>query len=400
MTPSFESRKLLKLNQSEPVLLLGPGPSSVSVRVLQAMAQPLLGYLDADFRKVLDEEQHWLRESYGTRNGLTFALSGTGMSGMECVVSNLLEPGEKLLVGVNGFFGERICEVAARHGIDVIRVDAEWGTPVDPAAIEQKASATRPRAIAVVHAETSTGCLQNLKPFGEAARKFDAYFIADCVTSIGGTAIDADAAGVDAAYAGSQKCLGAPPGLSPVTFSQRAVERVRARKTPVSSWYHDISLLEKYYNQSPAAYHHTPSNSLHYALLEALHALHEAEGAAAVYERHRANHTALVAGIEALGLQMLVARGSRTPMLNAVLVPAGVDEARLRARLRERYRIEIGAGLGKLKGRIIRIGLMGHSSRAANVVLVLHALATSLAEQGFRCDSGAALSAAQSAGNG
>ncbi|MBI3820186.1 MAG: alanine--glyoxylate aminotransferase family protein [Planctomycetes bacterium] len=394
-----EKQDPLVANDSDPVVLLGPGPSTVSPRVLQAMARPLLGYLDADFRKVLDEECQLLRNSYGTANELTFALSGTGMAGMECVLSNLLEPGERLLVGVNGFFGDRICDVAARHGIVVYRVDAPWGEAVDPAVLDAKARESHPHAIAVVHAETSTGCLQPLAPFSQIAKNHNSLFITDCVTSIGGVPIEADLQHIDAAYAGSQKCLGAPPGLSPVTFSKKAVERVRARKQPVTSWYHDISLLEKYYISSPQSYHHTPSNSLHYALLEALRILHHTETAPAVFERHSRNHRALVAGVEALGLKMFVREGLRTPMLNAIAVPDGVDEAKIRARLRNHNKIEIGAGLGKLKGRIIRIGLMGHASRPANVVAVLGALASALTEQNYKCSGGAAVDAAIKAGN-
>lgn len=378
----------------EPVMLLGPGPSSVSPRVLQAAARPLLGYLDDDFRAMLAEESGWLRASFATENAVTFALSGTGMAGMEAAFANLLERGDRLLVGVNGFFGERMVEVAARHGAEIHRVDAEWGRALDPAALASKAREVRPKLVAVVHAETSTGCLQPLAPLAAAARESGALFLADCVTSIGGAAIELDAAGVDAAYAGSQKCLGAPPGLSPVSFSPRAMDAVRARKTPASSWYHDLAALERYYFGAPPAYHHTPSNTLHYALLEALRALHRDEGAAATFARHRSNHVAVVAGLRALGLKLLVPEDVRAPMLNAVLVPDGVDDAKVRARLRAKDRIEIGAGLGKLRGRVLRIGLMGHSSRFANVVTVLAALAEALLEQGYRCSAGAAVEAA------
>lgn len=386
--------QILEQQQIEPVLLLGPGPSSVSPRVLQSMTHALLGYLDGDFRKVLFEQCELLRSSYGTKNPVTFALSGTGMAGMECALANLLEPGEKLLVGVNGFFGERMCEVAQRHGIEVHRVDAEWGKPVDPEALEKAANAIHPKVLAVVHAETSTGCLQPLPPYARVAKQVGALFLADCVTSIGGVPIDLDAHGVDAAYAGSQKCLGAPPGLSPVSFSPRAMDAMAARKRACTSWYTDVRLLERYYFGEPAAYHHTPSNSMHYALLTALHLLHQTETQDAVFARHMTNHRSLVAGLEALGLHMLVAEGYRTPMLNSFPVPDGIDEAKVRARLRQRDRIEIGAGLGKLKGRILRIGLMGHSSRRANVASVLTALAAALREQGYRCSTEAALQAA------
>jgi alanine-glyoxylate transaminase/serine-glyoxylate transaminase/serine-pyruvate transaminase len=388
----------LDRNDIEPVLLLGPGPASVSDRVLRAMARPLLGYMDRDFHTILEEECRGLRACFATANRVTFPLSGTGMSGMECLLANLLEPGDRLLVCVNGFFGERLCEVAARHGAEIHRLEAEWGSPIDPAALEREARRVAPAVVAVVHAETSTGCLQPLAPLVRAGKVGNALVIADCVTSIGGTAIDADAAGLDAAYAGSQKCLGAPPGLAPVTFGERAMSKIRARKTPVQSWYHDVTILERYYpfdpGSAPSAYHHTPSTSLHYALAEALRCLLETEGLTAAFARHQRNHRALVAGVEALGLRMLVKEGFRTPMLNAIHVPDGVDEAKIRARLRETHRIEIGAGLGKLRGKIIRIGLMGHSSRAGNVVRALAALADALQSQGYRCSPGAAVDAA------
>lgn len=381
-------------NDLDPVLLLGPGPSSVSPRVLRALASPPLGYLDADFKKILDEEQALLRNVYGTRNALTFALSGTGMAGMECILSNLLERGERMLVCVNGFFSERMCELAERHAIVVERVDAPWGAPVDPSDVEKAARRVNPKVIAAVHAETSTGCLQALKPLSHIAKDTGALFVADCVTSIGGVPVDLDASGVDAAYAGSQKCLGAPPGLSPISLSEAAMQKIRSRKTPTHVWYFDLQLLEKYYCASPGAYHHTPSNNLHYALLEALRAIHGTEGLEEVYERHRRNHRALVAGLSALGLQLFVKEGLRTPMLHSIVVPEGVDDAALRGTLRNEYRIEIGAGLGRLRGKIFRIGLMGNSSRFNSVVSVLSALGSALQKQQFKCSPGAALEAA------
>lgn len=391
----------LDTNDTEPMLLLGPGPASVSGRVLRALSRPLLGYMDRDFHAVLAEETRRLRRCFGTANAATFALSGTGMSGMECALANLLEPGDRLLVGVNGFFGERLTEVAARHGAEVHRVEAPWGSPVDPAALRAAAERLAPRAIAVVHAETSTGCLQPLPPLAAAAAASGALFVADCVTSIGGAPIESDAVGIDAAYAGSQKCLGAPPGLAPVTFSERALRRVRERKAPVQSWVHDVALLARYYplaeGGQPPAYHHTPSPTLHYGLLEALRALQDDEGLEAACARHQRNHRALVAGLAALGLRMLVAEGFRTPMLNPFLVPDGVDEARVRASLRDEHRIEVGAGLGQLRGRVLRIGLMGHSSRAGNVIRVLSALGAALRAEGFRCSPGAAVEAAEAA---
>lgn len=388
------------VDNDEPILLLGPGPAGVPDRVLRSLERPLLGYLDREFFEILEEEARLLRRAFGTENAATFALTGTGMSGMECVLANLLEPGDRLLVCVNGFFGNRMTEVAARHGIQVDRVDAEWGTAVDPAAVRDACERSKPAVVAAVHAETSTGCLQPLAPLAEAAHAVGALFVADCVTSIGGVPVDVDRNGIDAAYAGSQKCLGAPPGLSPLTLSERALRRVRARRTPVSSWYHDLTLLAGYYpgmGSAPPAYHHTPSPTLHYGLLEALRALVESEGLDAAFARHARNHRALVAGLEALGLTLGVPPGSRTPMLHSVGVPGGIDDGALRSRMREGHRIEIGAGLGKLRGQVFRIGLMGHSSRESNVYRALVALAECLEVQGFRGSAGAAVEAARRA---
>jgi len=360
------------------------------------MTRPPLGYLDPAFLAELREESDGLRAAFGTASPCTFALSGTGMSGMECALANLLEPGERLLVCVNGFFGERMAEVASRHAIEVHRVEADWGRAIDVAQLATRAREVRPQVVAFVHAETSTGCLQPLEPLAREARAAGALVVADCVTSIGGVVLDVDRAGIDVAYAGSQKCLGAPSGLAPVAASPRALDRIRRRATPPSTWYHDLVLLERYFGASPPSYHHTPSYALHSALREALRALRE-EGIEESARRHRRNHLALVAGVEALGLQMLVAPELRAPMLNAVVVPDGIDEAKLRSRLREKDRIEIGAGLGKLRGRIIRIGLMGHSSRAESVTCVLAAIAAALTDQGRAASADRAVEAAREA---
>lgn len=353
-------------------LLLGPGPSSVSPRVLRAMATPMLGYLDPAFLRLLDETQVLLRHVYETENALTLALTGSGMAGMEAVLANLLEPRDRLLVATAGFFGERLAEVARRHGAEVTRLERPWGEVFPREQIAEALGRERFRALALVHAETSTGALQPLDGLAEAARANGALLILDCVTSLGGVRVDLDAQGVDAAYSGTQKCLGCPPGLAPVSLSDRARAVVRGRSRPVGTWYFDLELLARYWG-GERAYHHTPSPSLVYALHEALRMIAE-EGLEARFARHRANAEALWRGLEALGLELLVPASHRLPTLTTVRVPESAGEAAVRARLRDDYGIEIGAGLGPLQGKIWRIGLMGHSSQRANVALLLSAL--------------------------
>jgi len=356
-------------------LLLGPGPSNAHPRVLAAMAQPLLGHLDPAFLAIVEEVKARLRRLFGTANEMTLPLAATGSAGMEACFVNLLEPGDHALVGVAGVFGERMCEVAHRAGANVHRVDAEWGTPLDEAAMIEAIERVGPRVVAFVHAETSTGVCQPVEAIAEAARAAGAFVVLDCVTSLGGLPLAIDAWGVDAVYSGTQKCLSCPPGLSPASFSARAVEHVAARHTPVQSWYLDVSLLAGYYGQR-RVYHHTAPISAIYALAEGLRIVEE-EGMPAREKRHREASTHLLAGLSRLGFEPLVEAPFRLPQLNTVRLPARIvedGEAALRARLLDRFGIEVGGGLGALAGKIWRIGLMGENARKDRVDRLLHAL--------------------------
>jgi alanine-glyoxylate transaminase/serine-glyoxylate transaminase/serine-pyruvate transaminase len=375
-------------------ILLGPGPSLVHPRVLRAMAAPLLGHLDPAFVAMMDEVKAMLREVFRTANALTIPISGTGSAGMEACVVNLVEPGDEVIVGVNGVFGGRLAEVAERAGAAVRRVEAPWGRVIRPEQIEAALrAARRPKLVALVHAETSTGASQPLEDVGRLAHEHGALLLVDCVTSLGGAPVEIDAWGIDAAYSGTQKCLSCPPGLAPVTLGPRAVEVLRQRKTKVQSWYLDLGLLEQYWG-AERVYHHTAPITMNYALREALRLVLE-EGLAARFARHRRNHAALVAGLEAMGLELVAEAGHRLPMLTTVAAPAGVDETRVRGRLLAEHGIEIGGGLGPMKGRVWRIGLMGESSRRRWVFAVLAALEDALRAEGHRVPRGAALTAAQ-----
>jgi alanine-glyoxylate transaminase/serine-glyoxylate transaminase/serine-pyruvate transaminase len=357
------------------------------------MSMPLIGHLDPAFLDLLDETQLLLRETLRTRHRLTFPVSGTGSAGMEACFVNLVEPGDPVLVCVNGVFGERMADVAARCGARVARVEVPWGRAVDPAAAAEAARRERPKILAVVQAETSTGALTHIPPFAEIAREAGAMLLVDTVTSLGGVPVEVDAWGIDACYSGTQKCLSCPPGLSPVTFSQRALDAVHARRSKVASWYLDVTMLTKYWGSSERVYHHTAPISMIYALREALRIVQE-EGLDARWARHLENHRALVAGLGALGLSLVVPEGERLPPLNAVAVPEGIDEAAVRRGLIEAFGIEIGAGLGVFRGKVWRVGLMGHSSSRANVLTFLNALAQVLGAQGLRVEPGAGVAAA------
>jgi alanine-glyoxylate transaminase/serine-glyoxylate transaminase/serine-pyruvate transaminase len=376
-------------------LLLGPGPSQVHPRVLRAMSAPLVGHLDPAFVAMMEDVKSLLRWVFATKNALTLPVSGTGSAGMECCVVNLVEPGDEVVVGVNGVFGTRMVEVAERAGARVTRVEAPWGSVIRPQQITDALARTkRPKLVGVIHAETSTGAWQPIEEIAALVRTHDALLLTDCVTSLGGVPVDIDAWGVDAAYSGTQKCLSCPPGLSPVTFGPRALEAVARRRHKVQSWYLDVALLQQYWGED-RVYHHTAPISMNYALREALRIVAE-EGLEARFARHRRNHEALAAGLAALGLALAAEEGHRLPMLNAVTVPAGIDEARVRARLLAEDGIEIGGGLGPMKGRVWRIGLMGESSRRESVLSVLAALEVALSAEGQRVTPGAALAAAQS----
>jgi len=368
-------------------VLLGPGPSPVEERILQAMAAPLLGHLDPVFLRCMDEIQELLRFVFETTNRVTIPISATGSAGMEAALVNPIEPGDEVVVCIHGVFGERMLDIVGRCGGRPTAVRAEWGTPIDPEQIRAAlASCSKPKAVAIVHAETSTGVLQDLKGLSEMAHDHGALLIVDAVTSLGGHPVGVDRNGIDVCYSGTQKCLGAPPGLAPVTFSERALEVIRNRQTKVQSWYLDISMVEKYWG-GERTYHHTAPISMNYALREALQIVYE-EGLEARWARHQRNHRALVAGVEAMGLAMNVAPPDRLWSLNAVRVPDGVDDGRVRARLLSDDQIEIGGGLGPLKGKIWRIGLMGSGSARQNVRLVLDALQRALQAEGFDCASG------------
>jgi alanine-glyoxylate transaminase / serine-glyoxylate transaminase / serine-pyruvate transaminase len=366
-------------------ILLGPGPSPVDDRVLSAMAAPVLGHLDPLFLQCMDDVQSLLRYVFETENRVTIPISATGSAGMEAALVNVIEPGDEVVVCVNGVFGERMRDIVERAGGKPSVVEAKWGEAIDPSRIQTALASSKPRALALVHAETSTGVLQDLSGLAEMAHDHGALFIVDAVTSLGGHPVGIDRSGIDICYSGTQKCIGAPPGLSPITFNERALDRIRSRSSKVQSWYLDITMVERYWGDD-RTYHHTAPISMNYALREALRLIHE-EGLERRWRRHEQNHRALVAGIEAMGLSMAVAPDQRLWSLNAVSVPEGVDDARVRTRLLDEN-IEIGGGLGPLKGKIWRIGLMGSGSTRENVLLVLDALHRALNAEGYACPWG------------
>lgn len=381
------------LNPS-PRLLLGPGPSDAHPRVLQAMTTPLLGHLDPQFLEMMSETQGMLRQVFQTQNALTFPVSATGTAGMEACLVNLLEPGDKAVVCTMGYFGDRMAEIAGRTGAEVTVLKRPWGQVFDPQEVREAAQRVRPKLVAAVHAETSTGALQDVEPLGKIAREFDALFLADCVTSLACIPVEPDAWGIDAAFSCSQKGLGCPPGLAPVTFGERAVAALKARKTKVQSWYLDLTTIMSYWGSGDRAYHHTAPISMVYALREGLRIVLE-EGLEARFARHRRNHEALKAGLLALGMEFTAAEGHRLPQVNAVRIPAGVDDAAGRKRLLTEFGIEVGAGLGALKGQAWRIGIMGHNSRPECVIRVLSALEQVLAGFGAKVAPGVGVGAAE-----
>ena len=351
---------------SPPRLLMGPGPSDVAPSVLQAMSQPLVGHLDPVFVKMMEEIKAMLRVVFETTNAMTFPVSGTGSAGMEFCCVNLIEPGDEVIIGVNGVFGNRMVDVAERCGARVTKVEAEWGRIIEVQQIrEALQKVPKPKLVAIVHAETSTGALTPVEEISRLAHEAGALFLLDTVTSLGGCPVRLDAWQVDAVYSGTQKCLSCPPGLSPVSLSPRAMEVATSRKNKVQSWYLDVNLLASYWGQE-RVYHHTAPISMNYALHEALR-LALVEGLKNRFRRHQENHLALKRGLQELGIGLASQEGHQLWQLNAVTVPAGVDEAALRKRLLAEYNIEVGAGLGALKGKIIRVGLMGETSRRENV---------------------------------
>jgi alanine-glyoxylate transaminase/serine-glyoxylate transaminase/serine-pyruvate transaminase len=385
------AKRFDELNPPERILL-GPGPSNVPPRVLRAMSAPCIGHLDPEFLRVMDETQELLRFVFQTENRLTIPVSGTGSAGMETCFVNLVEPGDRVVIGVNGVFGTRMVDNARRLGAEVIPVEAPWGEPISPKAVEEVLKRNSVKMVAVVHAETSTGVLQPLQDIEAMAHRSGALFVVDTVTSLGGAAVQVDAWRLDAVYSGTQKCLSCPPGLAPLTLNSWALEVLENRKHPVSSWYLDMGMVKQYWG-AERVYHHTAPVNMIYGLREALRIIHE-EGLDRRFTRHLHNHMALVAGVEGLGLEMHVAEGFRLPTLNTVQIPSGVDDLKVRRALLDRFQIEIGGGLGALKGKIWRVGLMGHSSSRGNVILFLEALGTLLKAEGAVKDAGAGVSAA------
>lgn len=384
LTPSLQPPKRI---------LMGPGPSGAHPQVLKAMTAPLLGHLDPDFLRIMDECKEMLRQVMRTQNEITFCTPGTGTSGMEAAVMNLVSPGDKVVVGVGGYFAARIAEMAERAGGEVTRVPTAWGSPVDPEGIAKAVrDAGNVKVVAVVHAETSTGAMTPIPPIAKVAKEAGALLLVDCVTSLGGVPVEVDEWGADAVYSGTQKCLSAPPGVAPITVSPDAWEVIRARETPSNTWYLDMNLLAGYWDER-RQYHHTAPISMIYAFHQAL-ALVLNEGMEARWARHERNGRALQDGLEAMGLALHADEGYRLPVLTTVRIPEGVNDAEVRGALLKRHSIEVGGGLGDLRAKVWRIGLMGESSTPGNVLLFLSALGKLLREHGFAADVRAATDAA------
>jgi len=358
------------------------------------MASPIVGHLDPYYLKMMDEIQVMLRETFRTKNRATFAVSGTGSAGQEATIANLVEPGDAIVIGVNGVFGERLAEMARRAGGDVTRLERPWGTVFSPEDLKTALAKVRPRVVAIVMAETSTGAMQPIEDIARLVHDAGALLLVDAVTALGGIPVEVDQWGIDAIYSGTQKCLSCPPGLAPVSFNDRAVAAITARKQPPHSWYLDVSMLTSYWGEQ-RAYHHTAPINMTYALHEALRLILE-EGLDACFLRHRRHHEALAAGLAAIGIEFVPEESSRLPQLNAVRIPPNVDDLTIRRSLLERFGIEIGGGLGPFKGKVWRIGLMGHGARQESVLCLLAALETLLFEQKAISEVGAGVAAATS----
>jgi alanine-glyoxylate transaminase / serine-glyoxylate transaminase / serine-pyruvate transaminase len=378
-----------------PRLLLGPGPSDAHPRVLSAMTTPLLGHLDPQFLEIMNETQAMLREVYQTKNPLTFPVSATGTAGMETCLVNLIEPGDKAVICTAGYFGNRMVDIAGRCGAQVTVKEAPWGQTFELQQLRETLQSVRPKVLAIVHAETSTGAQQDISQVGKLCHEFGTLLVTDCVTSLGCIPVKIDEWEVDAAFSCSQKGLSCPPGLAPVTISPRAVDAIKARKTKVQNWYLDLTSIMSYWG-GDRAYHHTAPITMVYAIREGLRLVLE-EGLEARFARHVRNHLALKAGLEALGLQYTAAPHCRLPQLNAVRIPDGVDDIACRKRLLAEFGIEIGGGLGDFKGKAWRIGLMGQNSRPNCVFQVLAALEQVLLGAGVKVSAGAGVAAAEKA---
>lgn len=374
-------------------VLMGPGPSDVHPRVLKAMATPLVGHLDPDFLTIMNETKVMLKEIFQTKNEFTIALSGTGSAGMEACLVNLLEPRDKAIVCVNGLFGERMVEIVKRCQAEPLIIESEWGTIVKPEQVKEVLKRTKKvKLIAIVHAETSTGVCQPLEEISLLTKEADALFVVDTVTSLAGIPVKVDEWQIDATYSGTQKCLSCPPGLSPVSFSENAFSIINDRKHKIQSWYLDVQLLRDYWGKE-RFYHHTAPISMVYALREALRLVLE-EGLENRFARHKLHSKALVAGLEAMGLKMVVSEDYRLPELNAVYIPKEIDDLTVRRALLSEYGIEIGGGLGKSKGKVWRIGLMGYTSKKENVMLFLSALEDILTYLGYKTNERGIIAAA------
>ena len=378
--------------------LMGPGPSDVNPRILEAMSRPTIGHLDPVFVAMMDEMKELLRYAFRTENALTMPVSAPGSAGMETCFVNLVEPGDQVVVCQNGVFGGRMKENVERAGGTAIMQQDPWGRAVDPVKLKETLKANPDaKIVAFVHAETSTRAMSDAEALCKIAHDHGCLTIVDTVTSLGGSPLEVDQWGIDAVYSGTQKCLSCTPGLSPVSFSEAALDKVRNRKSPVQSWFLDLNLVMGYWDGGgKRAYHHTaPINAL-YGLHEALVILKD-EGIENCWNRHQRNHEALRAGIEAMGLEFVVPEGERLPQLNAVTIPEGIDDAAVRGTLLNQYNLEIGAGLGDLAGKVWRIGQMGHASNETNILTCLGALDAVLTEMGAPINSGKAVAAARAA---
>jgi len=375
-------------------ILLGPGPSNAHPSVLEALGAPVIGHLDPEFFKIMEENKNMLRWLFETKNDVTFPVSGTGSAGMEACLVNLIEEGDTVLVCINGVFGTRMADIAERCGGRVVKVEAPWGEIVRPEQVEAALKENNVQLVTLVHAETSTGVLQPVEEISKLAHDAGALLVLDTVTSLGGCPVKLDEWHADASYSGTQKCLSCPPGLSPVSFSAAALEKLERRKTKVLSWYLDLTMIARYWGEE-RVYHHTAPISMNYALHAALTVVQE-EGMAARFKRHELNHRALVAGLQSLGIHLASQEGHRLWMLNSVKIPEGVSDADIRRRLLLDFNIEIGGGLGALAGKTWRIGLMGESSKRENVEALIRALGTILAEDGATVPAQEALDAVAS----
>ncbi|MFZ5945534.1 MAG: pyridoxal-phosphate-dependent aminotransferase family protein [Bacillota bacterium] len=373
-------------------ILMGPGPSNVDPRVLRAMSAPILGHLDPEFLDIMNETMELMRYVFRTKNQLTMAMPGTGSAGMETVLANLIDEGDKVIVCVNGVFGGRMLDICQRLKAEVTLIEAPWGRIIEAEKVKDTLEKTKAKFVALVHAETSTGVLQPLEEISQLCKQYDSMLLVDCVTSLAGTEVKIDEWGIDGAYSGTQKCISCPPGLAPVTFSEQAQKVINSRKTKVPIWYLDLTMIQNYWGQQ-RAYHHTAPINMNYALRESLRLIYE-EGLEARFARHELHSKALKTGLEAMGIKMWAQEGHRLPMLTSAVIPEGVDDVSVRKYLLNRFNIEIGGGLGEGKGKVWRIGTMGYTCNEQNVLLLLTALESALKAQNYNIESGIGAAAA------